>query len=82
MLPLARLEDEQKSSAIFVYLFVSATLKSHGDSIEWIHYTIYLLIALLNGLVISRPLTMSASTYAKTAFMPFSARTAQAKQPL
>jgi hypothetical protein len=26
MLPLARLEDEPKSGAIFVYLFVSATL--------------------------------------------------------
>jgi len=26
MLPLARLEDEPKSGAIFVYLFISATL--------------------------------------------------------
>jgi hypothetical protein len=28
MLPLARLEGEPKSGAIFVYLFISATLKS------------------------------------------------------
>jgi hypothetical protein len=31
MLPLARLEDEPKSGAILVYLFVSATLKRHYE---------------------------------------------------
>jgi hypothetical protein len=31
MLPLARLEGEQKSSAIYAYLFISATLRPVTD---------------------------------------------------
>jgi hypothetical protein len=30
MLPLARLEGEQKSGAIFAYLFISVTLAQNG----------------------------------------------------
>ena len=45
MLTLARLEDEPKSGAIFVYLFVSATLNSCSfggakleSSLEKVHF--------------------------------------------